>query len=225
MITKFIISMFRGMPQMFREHKVAATIYALIIIVIYVVTSRMAYKHFMENSKATALRNFLVVLYLIINFIRFAVLFMIGFASEYTKLNEDFITKGFLIEILILCVVVGVFYCIKLKNSGDSIDDEAMDEFQEAVGKVIKAVIVFICSLIFIFTNLEHSIRGFGFSLFGKRLGEWLYNFYCTASVEFILGIFATIVASLFSILVGSQSAQFKQAMKDAERKIDRKYN
>ena len=215
MITKFIISIFKGLPEMFRTHKVGATIYGILLMIIFIIVSVIAYKHLTKESKPGTLRNVLIAAFMIINFFRFIVLFMFGFASEYAKIDSRFLTKGFFKEMGILCILIMLYFIKKInKLNADNkdVDDESLEEYQEAVGRVIKAILVIIFSLIFIYTNLENSLRGYGFSLFGKKLGEWLYNFYCTASVEFILGFVGFIVGTIFNAFVGSSTKQLEQA-------------
>lgn len=44
------ISIFKGLPKMFRTHKVRATIYGILLMIIFIIVSVIAYKHLSERK-------------------------------------------------------------------------------------------------------------------------------------------------------------------------------
>ncbi len=241
MITKFIVSFIKGIPMAFREHPLVAVILSVLLIVLYVFASKTAFKKFREDAgkKAKgALWWVLVGLYMVLNLSRYVAIFMLLFASEVAELDPMFLNNGFFVEMIFISLIVIFYYGWKLKKMNEEVpaketspkgtrsidrsaEEEEMQELQDTMGKIIKGVVLIVLNILFLITNLENTLRGFGFTVFKKNLGEWLFNFYCAASAEFILGVFVTIVGTLFSIILGSQSAQFEQAYKENEDKVE----
>lgn len=104
-------------------------------------------------------------------------------ASDVFEANPQTFNTSLYIAVVIISVVSVILESAVLKAN-----KAAPDDLGDSTKQVLKSVIAVIGSLIFIFTDLELSLMGFGPTILHRTIGEWIFNFYSGLAVTAILG-------------------------------------
>jgi len=128
--------------------------------------------------------------------------------SKATILNSNILTNQFYIEAIIAAALYGSFWVVILiwfKKRKTKTDEELRnDVIEESILPVAASIFVIVLSVLFIFTNIRISIQSWGFIIFGKQIGQWLYNLF-HASILFVsLSLIRELIQTPISILFGS---------------------
>ena len=105
-------------------------------------------------------------------------------ASDIYEASPELFSTRLYILVIVLSIIGGVLEAAVLEANHVGPDD-----LWESTKRVIKAGIAVIGSLIFIFTDLEFELIGFGPTIFHRTIGEWIFNFYSGLAVMAILGL------------------------------------
>lgn len=105
-------------------------------------------------------------------------------ASDIYEASPELFSTRLYILVIVLSIIGGVLEAAVLKANRVGPDD-----LWESTKRVIKAGIVVIGSIVFIFTDLEFALMGFGPTIFNRTIGEWIFNFYSGLAVMAILGL------------------------------------
>lgn len=166
-------NLFEAGLQYFFNHKIIAVIWILFCIAILVISIRDMKE---DMGELKPVRRVCAYLYIIVSVLY--VLFLgsvFTVASDVYEASPELFTTRLYVIVIVISVIDAVLRFIVMHADPKLLNnDEFMDHFKEAA----KSCVVVIISLIFIFTDLESGIINWGFTLFGRKIGGWIFNFY-----------------------------------------------
>jgi len=149
------------------------------------------------------------MLYMLINILACLFIYSIAFvfliADEIMIVNPEIISNRFLIESTIVIVLYALLLvaAIWIGSSGKDTSGESKD-IATAKGTVFWLVLWAGISLLFIFTNAEFALQNWGFSLFGKYMGQWMFNAYLAVLLSYLMGFAKEVVMIPFIKIFGN---------------------
>jgi hypothetical protein len=137
-------------------------------------------------------------------------------ADDISELSPDVISNRFLLEcvaaIIIYSILEAVVDRIALGRKGLADD---VEEKAKIMGHIVYGTICVGVTALFIYTDAESALQNWGFSLFGKRLGRWMFNGYLAAILSFLLNLAKEIVFIPFLAVFGNPYAHLNQLLDD----------
>jgi hypothetical protein len=189
---------------------------ALSLLIVYtIITICVAWKSAREYKMILA-----KALYMAITLIGCVFMYPISivfiFVDEMVDLDPSIISGKFLIE----CIVVITLYSIleavvdRIALGRKGLGGDA-EEKAKILGHIVYGAICTGVTVLFIYTNAEFALQNWGFSLFGKQLGQWVFNGYLAAILSFLFNLAQEVMLLPFMAIFGSPYAHLNQLMED----------
>jgi hypothetical protein len=142
--------------------------------------------------------------------------FVFLLAEDILVAEPEIISNQFLIEAIVIVVLYtlleAVAMWINLKRKTQTQDKEKVAKIH---GTIIYGAICVGATLVFIFTDAELILPDWGFSLFGKTLGQWVLNTYLAAIFLSLMGFARDIIQIIFIGIFGNPFAHIKEFLND----------
>ena len=124
--------------------------------------------------------------------------FLVGGAEASFDINV--MSNRFYIEVIIVTVLFGLstLGVLALTEDPNSTDDS---DYESMGGSILRGFLFIVLSAIFLFTKLDDKLVGWGFQIFGHKIGDWILSWYLAAAVWCMLGLAQNII-QLFFILI-----------------------
>ena len=207
----YISTLIVDVPVYLKEHPIH---FAILLIVYMLLFSVILYGAWKKSSIYKPI--FVRGLWIILAILSCAFIFPIGIvfliADEICELNPNVLTNQFYVEIIIVTI-------LSTANNITAfvLDYRKYNEFDEDVTKefasdIFTAIVVITLSILCIFTDIEKSIQNWGFTLFGKSIGQWIYNAYLAWTLSVLLTFVHDIIELPFILLFGSPLKHFEKA-------------
>lgn len=180
LIFDFLNAILLNIPQTYKAQPAFFWLTIIFVAILSIVTLYGSYK----NAKQYKF-IFARIAYIMIGIIRCLSIYFVAIvlttADDIYQANPNLFVNKFYIEVIILTLLyaafTGIVFAINIYK--ENYEDDEEKEIGDAVIKlVLKAVVVIIFSILVIFTTIENGIQGFGFMVFGKTVGQWIFNIY-----------------------------------------------
>jgi hypothetical protein len=182
-VFNFLNTVITSVPEYMRERPVIFGIAVIFMLLYTLVTLGLAWKSASEYEGILP-----KALYMLINILACAFIYSIAFvfliADEIMAVNPEIISNRFLLESIVVIVlyVLLLVTVIRIAENNSSGKDTA-----KAKGTVFWLVLWAGIAVLFIFTEAELALQEWGFSMFGKRLGQWMFNAYFAILLSYLM--------------------------------------
>lgn len=136
-------------------------------------------------------------------------------AGEIIEVVPSISSIDFYIEIIIISSITVFLYCLTIYRSNHKNKPSDSEDAEETLSGVLKGLVIVGLSLLFIFTDMEFYIQEWGFSLFGKKIGEWIFNAYLSWTAYVLLGIVQAMIQLPFMFIFGNPFNYIEKAFDD----------
>jgi hypothetical protein len=214
-VFNFLNTTITGVPQYIHTHPVYFGIIIALMLLFTIVTLRGAWKLAREYEMILA-----KVLYMAITILSCMLMYPISIvfvvADEISELNPDAISNRFLAECIVAIIIYSVLEAVVdrialgRKGLADDVEEKA-----KIMGHIVYGAICVGVTALFVYSDAESALQNWGFSLFGKQLGQWVFNGYLAAILSFLLNLAKEIIFIPFLAIFGNPYAHLNQLLED----------
>ncbi|MDR1806061.1 MAG: hypothetical protein LBQ80_04750 [Clostridium sp.] len=203
LIFEFIKDIILSLPDFIREHPVLFSLYTLFVVGFVVINFVVRLDSIRQQKKP--LRKGIAVVRQLLQGLTICIIGLVfALADEAYDFDGNLFANRFYIEVIIAVAAFSAFLVL-LAGIVKKLNDDIEESMAKPIGEFIgKGIIVIIGCAIFIFTGLEEKLVDFGFSLFGKTLGEWILNIFFAAVAGELFSIAAEVLQAPFVLLFGA---------------------
>jgi hypothetical protein len=214
-VFNYLNTVISAVPEQFGEH-IVLFIFAIVFMLLLTgfniyLAWEFARKHYKKIG-----RIFYVIITILVCILMLPISVVFIIADEISELNPGIINNRFLVESVIIIILFTVFEAIVtwivLKKKELERDKTEVAKIQ---GKIIFGVICVGVTVLFIFTDAESTLQGWGFSLFGKSLGQWVFNGYLASILTFLLNFAKEIILIPFMMIFGNPYVHLQTYIED----------
>ena len=132
-------------------------------------------------------------------------------AQEVAELRPEVLTRPLFFQLAVAGALYAVIWLVIIWRRGDELEGvEAEDAFKS----LLKGGFVAIFSLVGAFVG--QGISSWGFHLFGRTLGTWLFGAYLAWAMKAVLGVAGFVVQAPLVLLFGNPDAAIEDAIDGA---------
>lgn len=197
-----IVSFFANVPLYYQTNR------NLFLVTLGIVLVFSAIHFYSYIKAATALQNPIAKAgYLLVTLIGVLALVAAGFAfvsaQEVAELRPEVLTQPLFFQLAIAGALDAGIFLVAIYRRGDDMESV---EAEEVLKSLLKAVFVAIYSLIGAFVG--NGISSWGFRLFGRTLGTWLFGAYLAWAMRAVFGVVGFVVQGPLVLLFGNPDAK-----------------
>jgi len=209
-VIRFVDTAIRAVPEYLLARPVYFVLFVIYMLAIAGLTLWLAWRKakMFEGTPEKAL-------YMLGNIVACLFIYSIGavfiLADEIKVVNPEIINNRFLIEMAVAASIYFILQALTVK--GEMKQGTASDRKSKATpGGVLFLGMLFIgITMLFIFTDAMLVLQDWGFSLFGKRLGQWVFNGYLAVMLGCVFELIKSLAQIPFAILFSDPSSHIKQ--------------
>lgn len=197
-----IVSFFANIPLYYRDNQ------TLFLVTLGIVLVFSAINFYSYVKAAAALKNPVAKAgYLLVTLIGVLALVAAGVAfvsaQEVAELRPEVLTQPLFFQLAIAGALDAGIFLAAIYRRGDDMESV---EAEEVLKSLAKAVFVAVYSLIGAFVG--NGISSWGFRLFGRTLGTWLFGAYLAWAMRAVFGVVGFVVQGPLVLLFGNPDAK-----------------
>ncbi len=147
---------------------------------------------------------------------------MLTLANETAELDPLRYGKGIFTELAVCGLLMTGLYVLSIYRSDSSdMSEEGVELAKSQAKGLLMGVFLIVMSVIFRLTGLAQSLPSWGFTLFGKTLGGWIYGAYLACGVWAVFSIAASVFQIPAQIWLGNMEDRMYDSLDQIDEMID----